>query len=255
MITGLFWRPLPVTALTLRQFTAGRSLWVVAIFSFLPCLFAAIYSFGIDEPAHDWVFFYVQELYRGLVVATLLPIVTLILATGAFGNEIEDRTLHYLTLKPVSRWRLVLEKYLGVLLVAIPLQVAGLTAAWLIVFHQDIASADAQNSITAVLPSAVAAICAYGAVFLLVSLWMRRALLAGVFYVLIWESLFGRFLEGLKLVSIRHYAESIAVGLLDHPDVILKGANSVIVSVVVLAVITLFALSMSARRLKRLNII
>ncbi len=64
---------------------------------------------------------------------------------------------------------------------------------------------------------------AYSAIFLLVSLLVTRALLAGIVYALVWESLLGRYLPGLRIVSIRHYTESIFVGMLDstnYPDII-----------------------------------
>ena len=57
------------------------------------------------------------DLFRELIVPTLLPIVVLLPATAAFGNELEDGTLPYLLMKPVSRLRLVLGKYAAVLLV------------------------------------------------------------------------------------------------------------------------------------------
>ena len=51
---------------------------------------------------------------------------------GAFGDEIEDRTLPYLTLKPVSRLRIVIEKFLGILVIALPTILLGIFGGWLI---------------------------------------------------------------------------------------------------------------------------
>ena len=66
------------------------------------------------------------DLFRELIVPTLLPIIVLLPATAAFGNELEDGTLPYLLMKPVSRLRLILGKYAAVLLVTVPALLAGL---------------------------------------------------------------------------------------------------------------------------------
>jgi ABC-2 type transport system permease protein len=52
-----------------------------------------------------------------------------------------------------------------------------------------------------------------GAVFLLVSLFVSRALLAGMIYVFVWESLLGRFLPGVRAISSREQALLIYEGI------------------------------------------
>ncbi|MCA9860714.1 MAG: ABC transporter permease, partial [Thermomicrobiales bacterium] len=230
-MASALWRPLPVFMLTIRQFFGGKSVWVVAVLAFLPALFGMIYWFdsGDNPPAY----FLAENIYRPLVIATLLPITVLILATGALGNEIEDATLPYLTLKPISRLRIVFEKLLATLVVSLPIILGGLLTTYLIVFRGDAGESESLSFLWALLASAAAGIVAYGAVFLLVSLFVARALLVGIVYALVWESLLGRFLTGLKIVSIRHYTESILVGMADDRDIALTGATGVATSVVV----------------------
>src|SRR3954471_24941729 len=108
----LSWRIFPVFTLTLRQFAGGKAVRVVAGLSFIPAIFALIYLINpdVDDPRH----FVAITMFRDLIVAPLLPITALIFARGALGNEIEDRPLPYLTLKPIGRLRIVLEKLIGV---------------------------------------------------------------------------------------------------------------------------------------------
>ena len=89
------WRLLPVLTLTLRQFAAGKIARVSVVLSLLPALFAAIY---LIRPEGRAPYALLTDLFRNLWAPTLLPIVALLLATSAFGNELEDRTLPYLTL-------------------------------------------------------------------------------------------------------------------------------------------------------------
>ena len=133
-------------------------------------------------------------MFRNLIIAPLLPITVLILATGALGNEIEDRTLPYLTLKPIGRLRIVVEKLIGVFVVAYPLVCAGMIATYLLAFRGE--AGDEMKVLWAMLAATAVAVAGYGAIFLLISLLISRALLAGIMYALLWESLLGRYLPG-----------------------------------------------------------
>ena len=48
-----------------------------------------------------------------LVASGILPLVMLLFGTSAFGNELSDRTLVYLVLKPLPRWRIGAPKLLA----------------------------------------------------------------------------------------------------------------------------------------------
>src|SRR5919106_2621583 len=123
------WRLLPVTTLTVRQFTGGRTARLALVLSLIPALFAAIY---VARPWGVTPTQFLVDLFRELIVPTLLPIVVLLPATAAFGNELEDGTLPYLLMKPVSRLRLVLGKYAAVLLVTVPALIAGMAVTTLV---------------------------------------------------------------------------------------------------------------------------
>ncbi|MEZ4532702.1 MAG: ABC transporter permease [Thermomicrobiales bacterium] len=251
-MANALWRPLPVFMLTIRQFFGGKSVWVVTVLAFLPALFGFIYWFDDADNPPAW--FLSENIYRPLVIATLLPIMVLILATGALGNEIEDATLPYLTLKPIGRLRIVVEKLLATLVVCIPIILAGLVATYAVVFRGDAGDSESLTFLWALLASAVAGILAYSAVFLLVSLFVARALLVGIVYALVWESLLGRYLTGLKVVSIRHYTESILVGMADDPDIALSGATGVATSWIVIGFVTIASILLATWRLRNLNL-
>lgn len=260
MLTFL-WTPLPVFMLTMRQFAGGKATRVVTIISLIPVLMAVIYALVSDSASIPEDFFS-QDLYRGLFVATLLPVAVLVLATGALGNEVEDQTLPYLTLKPIRRLRIVVEKFLATVVTATPLIFAGLALAYLIVFRSDAGESEHLKYLGAALCSAFAGIVAYSAIFELVSLLVTRALLAGMAYSLVWESVLGRYLPGLRVISIRHYTESIFVGMLEstnYPRIIEFGSEldspaSVTVAVIVIVVVSVVALLLSTWRLGRLNL-
>ena len=229
------WRLLPVTTLTVRQFTGGRTARLTFALSLIPALFAAIYvARPWDVSANEFA----SDLFRELVAPTLLPIVVLLPATAAFGNELEDGTLPYLLMKPVSRLRLVLGKYAAVLVVTLPALLVGLVVTTAIA-AQGPDAVDLGRVLGAMAGAAAAASALLGAVFLLVSLVVPRALLAGMIYIFAWESLLGRFLPGVQAISSREYALRVFNGILD--DDLPLVSNAALTMLVVAAICLLLA--------------
>ncbi len=262
MANTLLWRPFPVLLLTVRQFLGGRAVLVMAVLSLVPALFAGIYL--LDTTWTTPREFLADIIFLQLVAPTLLPISVLILATGALGNELEDRTLPYLTLKPVSRLRIVVEKLAGVLAVALPTILAGLLVTFAIVSLADdpfvniAGNFGVDQSLAPVLWASLAAgaagIVAFSAIFLTVSLYVPRALLTGIIYSFVWESLLGRFLPGIRVVSVRHYVQSIFVGLLDDRRIQIDNAFSPTSSLITLGAACLVAIVLATWRLRRMNL-
>src|SRR6476620_7730405 len=199
--------------LTIRQFTGGRAVWVVFALGFIPAIFAAIYYLlGNDTVSRlDYLNDNILEMFFPI----LLPIATMILATAAIGNEIEDRTLPYLTLKPLNRSRLVVEKWLGSIWVALPAILIGLLTACLILFRDQ--SSDNMRVIVSALVASAIGICAYCSIFLLISLLIQRALVVGIIYTFVIENILGKYLKGLRVLSIQHYVKSIYEQLQNNP--------------------------------------
>jgi ABC-2 type transport system permease protein len=229
-----FWRVFPVTTLTVRQFMGGRTARLALFLSCIPLLFAAIYvarPSGIDSGE------FLRTLFAELIVPTLLPIVVLLPATAAFGDELEDGTLSYLLMKPVSRPRLVLGKYVAALLISVPSLLIGL-ALTTVLASRVTGTDDLQMILVAMAGAAVAAAMLLTAVFLLVSLIVSRALLAGMIYVFAWESLLGRFLPGVQAVSSREYTMRVFQALLDGDT---AAAGNAAATMAVVAIACLFA--------------
>jgi ABC-2 type transport system permease protein len=257
-MTSFAWRVFPIFLLTVRQFLAGRAARVVVALAMLPALFALIFLFG---PADLSPYRFLVTQFQELVLPTLLPIAVLLLATAAFGNELEDRTLPYLTMKPIGRWRIVLEKWLAVVVIALPAMLAGLVLSTLIAGRNPVDTATRTPSPTDLWPllgamaaSTLVGLILLASVFLLVSLVAPRALLVGMVYVFAWESLLGRLLPGVQTFSIRHAAESVFVALLADPGITLEAAASVRGAATAAVLVSLAALILATFRLRTMNL-
>lgn len=243
-MTAILWKTFPVTTLSVRQFMGGRTARIALLLSCIPALFALIYMI---RPWGDTPDEFLVDLFGEMIVPTLLPIVVLLPATAAFGNELEDKTLPYLLMKPVSRLRLIAGKYAAILLVTIPALLIGLGITTILVSRVE-GAADVGSIFIAMAGAAAAATMLLGAVFLTVSLVISRALLAGMIYVFAWESILGRFLPGVEAVSSRAYTMLVF-------DNLLAGDRSAAGSAALtMAVVALIALLLAVWRLRVIQI-
>ncbi|MEZ4522338.1 MAG: ABC-2 transporter permease [Thermomicrobiales bacterium] len=239
---------LPVSTLTLLHFSSGKAIRFVAFFAALPMIFGVIYQVG---DVTDTPFVFMSGVMLGIVFGTLVPIATLILATSAFRDEIDDRTMVYLVIKPISRFRIVAEKYLAVTESTVLALWFGVIGTWILISASDLP--DTVEVLVAALIAVLIGVAAYGAVFVAVSLIVPRALIVGIFYALIWESLLSRFIPGVWTLSIRHYVESIFVRLVNDPDVTLDNAVHLYAAFPALAVAIVVSLALSALRLRTMD--
>lgn len=240
---------LPILWLTIRQLTAGKATRVAALFAAVPVLFALIHLFGSITADGTG---YLAGLFLNLLAPTVIPLATLILATNVLGNEVADRTLPYLTLKPIGRWRIVVEKFAGAMLILALVFAVGLLITWGIVAASD-DTVDAML-LPAMLAATLAGILGYGALFLLVSLVIPRALIVGVIYVLLWESTLARFIPGIRYLAVRHYEQSIFVRILDVGTVTLPDAMRLGSAIIVILALVVVTLALATLRLRTMNL-
>lgn len=251
------WRALPVTTQTVRQLAGGRTARLVWALAFLPCLFGLIY---LARPEGTTPAEFLNGVFAQFVVPTLLPITVLIPATAALGNELEDRTLLYLTLKPIPRWRIVLGKALGVLLTTLPAVLLGIAATATVaelggrLRGAPAGPETAWDLLPAMLAATAGGTVLIACVFLAVSLFVPRALLAGIIYVFVWESLLGRFLPGIESISIRHQVLSLYSNPSASPLAELTDAGTTRGTLTAIAAVSLVALALATLRLRSLDL-
>jgi ABC-2 type transport system permease protein len=245
---------LTVTQLTVRQFLRAKSVLVVAAICAIPILFALVWRLATTNPATaDLRSVLADSIYLGLFSSTLLPLAALVLSTSALGDEIDDKTLHFLVLKPMTRLRIVVEKLFGTLLVTVPVAWAALVAVWLVISWGRLG--DTRDLLAPMFVSSLAGIAGFSALFMLISLFIPRALLVGIFYVFVWEATLSQFLSGIRTVSVRHYMQSIFVRMVDDPAVVkLTGVSRLSTAVITIIAIVVVSLLLAAWRLRRMSI-
>lgn len=242
-----------IAVLTIRQFLRARSIYVLIGICLLGALFAAIQRFAPAELSpRDKRDFFGDTLFLEFFAATLLPLGILVLATAALGDEIEDRTLQYLALKPVSRFKIVIEKLLAVFTITIPIVFAGVALMWAIISYGSYDGT--RDMLTPALLASLVAIVGFGSIFLLLSLVIQRALLVGVFYVFVWETALSRFLPGINAISIRHFSQSLFVRLVDDRRIAIDDPSAQTTVIVATAAILAVCIALGTLRLRSMSL-
>jgi ABC-2 type transport system permease protein len=234
-----------VFVLTVRQLAGSRRIWLVLALVSLPLLAGLLFRAANATTTPDE---FADDITRTMLASAILPLVMLLLATAAFGNEVGDRTLVYLVTKPVARWRIVLPKLLASVLVGgIPVALSGLLAVSLIE-QGDLGGAVATGA------GLLGGAAAYAAIFTWAGLATRQALLIGLVYVFIWEAVLAAYLDGIRFLSIRRYTLALVHGLdgerLAGVNISLAASTAAVGTAVVLVGFTALAI----RKLTRMDV-
>lgn len=143
-------------------------------------------------------------------LGTLVPLLGLIIGTGVIGPEIDDGSIVYLLSKPVSRFAIVITKLVvAVGCVAVFAVLPTLLAAVVMASGDD--GLAAGYGAAALVGGAV-----YCSVFLMIGVLSRHAVVIGLLYALVWETLIGGYVPGARTLSIQQWAVSVASATADE---------------------------------------
>ncbi|MFI1334302.1 ABC transporter permease [Streptomyces sp. NPDC020845] len=194
---------------------------------------------GADDQTADAVL-------GGFALATMVPLIGVIAGTGAIGPEIDDGSVVYLLAKPVKRPTIIFTKFIvatGVTVVfsALPTLLAGY-----------VLNGNGQQLAVAYALAATVASITYSAMFLLLGTITRHAVIVGLVYALVWESLFGSLVGGARDLSVQQWSLALAQKVAD--DGAVTSEVGLPAAVVLLLAVTVAATWYAGRKLRTLTL-
>ena len=207
-VAGLF-------ALTLRQHTHGRRIYVLAVLYLLPCALAVLLrSLPHPAPAEALEF----ALLFGLLPHALAPLTALLYAAGVVTDEVEEQTLTYLLLRGVPKWKLYVTKLLATLCVTTVLVAVAVLALYTAIYvgMPGFGSEILPRAGKAVVVMALAQV-GYCALFGFLGLFTKRSLLAGVGYIVVIEGIMAGIDFAGRALTVVYYVRTLALRWLDFP--------------------------------------
>ena len=230
----------PVYRLTLRSLFTGKRALALAALALVPVIAATVFaSAGEIEPELFWA-----RLLQRLVIPTITAFIAVVIGASAIADEREDGTILYLASTPLSRLTLIVTKIAAAWTATLALVVPVVLASGAIALGGE---ADAAQIAWPLAGVVLAALC-YCAAAAWLAMVVRRPVVIGVLYILLWEGSIATFAASADRFSIAAYGRAIAVeGVIDvnAPDA------SAATAVVVLAVVTALAAWAAARRMTR----
>jgi ABC-2 type transport system permease protein len=233
-----------VYLLTLRQLTGRWRLLIMAALAAMPAIIAVLMLRSNDAPS---VREFEIAVLSAMLAGSITPLVVLAIAAPAFANEVEDRTLANLTFAPIPRWQIVVPKLLATITIAAPFIVVSAFLTSHVAFLSD------SRATIAVTLSALVGVALYASAFVWLGLVTTQAIGIGLLYIVLWEGFFSGFVEGVRLLSIRHYAISLMHGL-DPRRFASAGHLSFGLAIGVSVLVIGGFLYLSIRRLRRMDV-
>jgi len=198
-------------------FFAGRKARKTKVFfviGFLPVLMALVIKL-------NQIFFGGRTIdgmgvFSNIIMAFYLQFLILILAlfygSSVCLEEIEGKTLTYLTTRPISKSAIILGKYAAYVVFIVAMVAAGVVFSFLILNFEDLLD----FSVWAVLAKdlgvlALGLIC-YTAFFAFLGTFFKRSILFGLIFAFGWENVVQYFPGATQRFTIVHYLKSLLPG-------------------------------------------
>ncbi|MFD3531022.1 ABC transporter permease [Streptomyces sp. NPDC058664] len=230
-----------VARLTYRALLGRRRALILFLLpGMLLLISAAVRAFsGVDDQV-------AADVLGGFALATMVPLIGVIAGTGAIGPEIDDGSIVYLLSKPVKRSSIIFTKLIVAIAVtmvfsAVPTLIAGF-----------ILNGNGQQVAVAYTVAALVASIAYSALFLLLGTISRHAVVIGLVYALVWETLFGSLIAGARTLSVQQWALALAQKVTG--DGLITSDVGLPTAVALLAGVTVAATWFAGHKLNRLTL-
>ncbi|MGH9247032.1 MAG: ABC transporter permease [Acidimicrobiales bacterium] len=217
-----------------------RALLLVAVPLVLLCLALVVRLVGVGTAEHT------AGVLGILALGAIVPLLGLIIGTGVVAPEIDDGSIIYLLAKPVSRLVIVVTKLVVaiaclVIFAAVPTMLAGV-----------IMSGNDDGLALGYAIGALVGGIAYCALFLLLAVVTRHAVVVGLLYALLWESLIGGYVPGARTLSVQQWAVSVTSSLAE--DGAVTADVGLAVAAAFLAVATAGGTWLASQRLRSLSL-
>lgn len=240
----------------LRQ-VKSRRLFALGFLYLLPLVFAGLLQYngagwrgptgGYEPKFAEFVLVY------NLIPQALVPLAALVYSSGMIQDEVEEQTITYLLIRPLPRWAIYVGKLAATVVVT-----TGLTAVFTALTFLEIGwgQADywASGGLVRLLKTIVlfaVSLKAYDALFGLLSLLMRRAILVGVGYIILLEGVVANIDFVIRKGTVMYYFRVLSerwidVGHTDKYNIDLETAPSLPECLQILGIATLVAVVLAA---------
>lgn len=153
------------------------------------------------------------SLFNNVIMAFELQFLILVLAlfygTSIVSEELEGKTLTYLTTRPVDKTAIILGKYASYGLFLLIMLAASVVLSFIVLNIERLADPDAWTAMLGGLGVLTLGLLAYLAFFTLVGAFLKKSVLFGLFFSFGWENVVQYFPGSTQKFTLMHYLKSL----------------------------------------------
>jgi len=194
---------------TIRKVLMKRTVLISLAVLLIPA-YISTYSL-IDTPEEfTWTDNF-ADIYLFLVLQVLLLLFCLVYGTSIMNEEIEKRTITYLSTRGLKRFEVVLYKWSGLVISVSVLFFLTITINYLILsMHEGVGSFfDHISLLFSILFVTFVGVAAYTSLFLLFGTTFRRPLMIGLLFSFFWEIFIVNLETNVRKVTLMYYLRSL----------------------------------------------
>ena len=139
----------------------------------------------------------------------LILILSLFFGTSVCSEEIENKTLTYLTTRPIPKSAIILGKYAAYSLLAVLMVAIGLVASFFILNFEKLLDFSLYSILLKDLGVLSLGVICYMALFTLIGTFLRRSIIVGLIFSFGWENVIQYFPGSTQKFAIVHYLKSL----------------------------------------------
>ena len=157
------------------------------------------------------------QIFTQLYLLFLVLIVCMVYGSMMIKDEVENKTLHLLLTSPLTKFEIIIYKYLayvvGVFVILlIPITVNYIVISSTLGLHEALLNVIVLSSSLFIVFLAV--VC-YGAIYMFIGNLPRHPILLGVTYAIFWESFVTRLPIFIQYFTVNHYIRSVMLPLME----------------------------------------
>jgi ABC-type transport system involved in multi-copper enzyme maturation permease subunit len=150
-----------------------------------------------------------SNIIMAFYVQFLILVLALFYGTSVCSEEIEGKTLTYLTTRPVAKPSIILGKYAAYVLFLIAMVTTGVVLSFMILNMEQLLRFSVWLILGRSLGVLVLGLVCYTAFFTLVGTFLKKSVLFGLFFCFGWESIVQYFPGSTQKFTIMHYLKSL----------------------------------------------
>jgi ABC-type transport system involved in multi-copper enzyme maturation permease subunit len=189
----------------------ARKTKVFYLLSFLPVVIAFIIKFSqifSDRRLFEGIYIF-SNFIMVFYLQFLILVLALFFGTSVVSEELEGKTLTYLTTRPLPKSAIILGKYGAYSLLSVAMTVLGVVFAFIVLNLNDLLDFALYKVLFRDLGVLVLGLLCYTAFFTFIGTFMKKSIMFGLIFCFGWENVIQYFPGSTQRFAIAHYLKSL----------------------------------------------